>query len=833
VVDSNPVSDKSVGASRHLPLLLLLFIGSGCSALIYEIVWFQLLQLVIGSSAVSLGVLLGTFMGGMCLGSLLLPRLISVSRHPLRVYALLEVGIGFIGLGLLLVIPWVGQFYLQSLAHGVTSLILRAVLCSICLLPPTILMGATLPAIARWMESNREGLSQLGFFYGANIAGAVCGCLLTGFYLLRVHDLVVATGVAFTINVAVALVSLCVAAAAKYEAASVEVQRGEWAKNKMSYVVIGLSGFTALGAEVIWTRQLSLMLGASVYTFSIILAVFLVGLCFGSSIGSMVTRLYTNARLALGICQLGLAIAIYWSCYALTESLPYWPIDPSLPTSPWLIFQLDLMRCFWVSFPATCLWGASFPLALAVAAGGNQDTGKLVGSVYAANTIGAILGSLVFSLFAIGWLGTQQAQWVTTAITLVSAWLMLGPVMLEAWTLGRTEGPSGTSGAEPRQHRMWIVPLVIVTFSACVLLGRMSPTPDGLIAYGRNLPSYSGVSGQYEDLPEFLYVGEGMNASIAVSEFNEHSRNFHVSGKVVASSEWQDMRLQRMLGHLPALLHSEPKSVLIVGCGAGVTAGSFVVHPSIERIVICEIEPLIPQTAGKFFGEENHHVVEDPRVEIIFDDARHFIATTDEKFDIITSDPIHPWVKGAAALYSKEYFEKCQARLNPGGIVTQWVPLYETSEAAVKSELATFFEVFPDGTVWSNEYDGQGYDIVLLGHPDPIVIDPDQCQERCEQTDHEKVLKSLDDVGFQGALGLLETFAGRGTELQPWLENAQLNIDRNLRLQFLAGLGLNTYQADEILNSMLVYYEYPEGLFQGEGPYSKLLENYLRGLEQE
>ena len=171
---------------RFLPLLLLLFVGSGCAALIYEIVWFQLIQLVIGSSAVSLGVLLGTFMGGMCLGSLLLPRFVSPEQHPLRVYAMLEAGIGVLGLIVLVAVPLVGGAYTATAMHGLLGILLRGVVCAICLLPPTLLMGATLPAIARWVETTPAGVSWLGFFYGSNIAGAVFGCLLAGFYLLRV-----------------------------------------------------------------------------------------------------------------------------------------------------------------------------------------------------------------------------------------------------------------------------------------------------------------------------------------------------------------------------------------------------------------------------------------------------------------------------------------------------------------------------------------------------------------------------------------------------------------------------------------------------------------------
>ena len=194
--------------SRYLPSLLLLFVGSGCAALIYEIVWLQLLQLVIGLTTISLGVLLGTFMGGMCLGSWLLPRFVSPRHHPLRVYAVLELAIGVIGIAVLFAMPSISQVYAANAKHG---LWIRCAVAAVCLLPPTLLMGATLPAISRWVEATPQGVSWLGFFYGGNIAGAVCGCLLAGFYLLRVHDMATATYVAAAINGAVAMVALVIA----------------------------------------------------------------------------------------------------------------------------------------------------------------------------------------------------------------------------------------------------------------------------------------------------------------------------------------------------------------------------------------------------------------------------------------------------------------------------------------------------------------------------------------------------------------------------------------------------------------------------------------------
>src|SRR5438309_9046132 len=196
---------------RYLPALVVLFIGSGCAALIYEIVWFQLLQLVIGSSSISLGILLGTFMGGMCLGSLLLPRFVSADQHPLRVYGSLEFGIGVLGVVILFGMPLIGGLYAASAGEGMTSVFVRAIVAGICLLPPTMLMGATLPAISRWVNATPEGVSWLGYFYGGNIAGGVAGSVAAGFYLLRVHDVAYATFVGVAINSTVALIAFLLA----------------------------------------------------------------------------------------------------------------------------------------------------------------------------------------------------------------------------------------------------------------------------------------------------------------------------------------------------------------------------------------------------------------------------------------------------------------------------------------------------------------------------------------------------------------------------------------------------------------------------------------------
>jgi len=786
-------TSTETGLDLQRLLLLLLFAGSGCSALIYEIVWYQLLQLAIGSTAVSLGILLATFMGGLCIGSYLLPRYLPRARmHPIMVYAVIEAGIALFGLAQLVLIPLVDDLYVAGARSGAPGMVLRAVICAIALLPPTILMGASLPAIVRWARGGSNNASWWGMLYGANTLGAVAGSLLAGFYLLRLYDIYVATFAAAAINLTVAVLSLLLARGQSVEDVSeAAIVTGDETKRDWPVLIaIACSGASALGAQIIWTRLMGLMYGATVYAFSIILGVFLVGLALGTAFGSMIVR-HVAARAALGWCLILCSLGMCWTAWTISYSLPFWPIDPLLSPGPSYTFQLDLVRSVWAMLPPLLCWGAAFPLAFDAAKAG-RDPGRTVGGVYAANTLGAIAGALAVSLVLVPVLGSVASQRLMLAVTVVGGLVMLLPPLLQ----------------EDKWQRS-----VVLTFALCALAifgWRIAPVPGELIAYGRRMVSELGYS-------TVLYTGEGRNSSIAITRWNANgARQFHVSGKVEASSLGMDMRLQRMLGHIPALMHPNPKSVLIVGFGAGVTSGSFTRYPSINRIRICEMEPLIPPTTTEWFGDDNYRVAQDKRTQITYDDARHFVRTTKETFDIITSDPIHPFVKGSAALYSKEYFEMVKAHLNDGGIVTQWVPLYESDEASVKSEIATFFEVFPGAMVFANTSNGQGYDVVLVGQKNPAQkIDMDAINKKLTSLAYAPVLQSLQQATIPSAASLFATYAGSDADLKPWLADAAINHDYDMRLQYLAGLALNANHADEIYRKMLALAKPPRGQFTG------------------
>jgi len=801
-------------ASGVLFVALFLLAGSGCAALIYEIVWLQLLQLVIGASAISLGLLLAAWMGGLCLGSALLARFVPDSHHPLRVYALLELGIGIFGLIALPAVPLVGRIYLAGAVPGTSGLVLRGLVAAFCLLPPTLLMGGSFPAIARCAGTSRRGVAWTGYFYSANIAGGVVGCLVAGFYLLRIFDMAVATWTAAAINAIVAVVAWSLSRRPLAQTSTATRDAAAAPRNSLPryrilvFFVIGLSGLTALGAEVVWTRLLSLLLGATVYTFAIILAVFLIGLWAGSAAGSSLVRRLSSATAGLAVCQMLLAFAFTWTAYTLAHSLPYWPVDPWLSLDPWFNFELDLMRCVWAVLPAALLWGASFPLAVAAATSREDDAARPSGAVYAANTAGGIAGALACSLWLIPVMGSRDTQKILIGLCIVSA---------ATATAAATDGMRRV--ARRFVPRVAVAAVGGVLFAALVgwgLISTVGDVPWQMLAYGRRMAPIVRAFDLYDraNPTKVLFRGEGVNSSVVIAE-RAGQRQFFVSGKAEASTAILDMRLERMMGHLPALFHSKPRSVLVVGFGAGVTSGSLTKYPDVEDLVICELEPFIPPASDRYFKKENYGVLHDPRVRMVYDDARHYVFTTRDKFDVVTTDPIHPWVKGTSVLYSKEYYEMVKHRLNPGGVVAQWLPIYDSDPETIKTELATFFSVFPDGTVWSNNLNGDGFDLVLIGQLDPGPINVDGLQARLDLPSYAGVVQSVGAVGFHSAVELLATYAGRAADLRPLLADAQINEDINMRLQYIAGLGLNSMAYQRTYRDILQFRQFPKGLLTG------------------
>ena len=449
--------------------------------------------------------------------------------------------------------------------------------------------------------------------------------------------------------------------------------------------------------------------------------------------------------------------------------------------------------------------------------------------------MGAIAGALVFSLLVIPAIGTAGAERALIGLAAAAAAAALLPLLGPAPQKVRLSGAAALAAA---------------LVSAGWLAWRVTPVPWQVVAFGRQSaswlgPSATGIGKTLSREPgkaeiSCTYFGEGISDSVAVTLANGGVRSFHAAGKIQASTLTSDMRVQRMLGHIPALVHKQPESILVVACGAGVTAGTFVLHPDVKRIVICDIEPLVPTRVAPQFGRENYHVVdgiarENPhtvngkQVEVVYDDGRHFLRTTQEKFDVISSDPLDPWVKGCSALNSVEYYQMCRDHLKPGGNVCIWIPLHQSNLETTKSVIATFFQVFPHGILWSNEREGEGFDAVLFGEVEPSVVDVDELQQRLDRPDHLLVKQSLREVGFGEKENRVGRRAGgsRGSDRPAGdVHRAGALAERlaagcpdqprpHRHLQYLAGLWLNSYMGEQILASILEQYSFPDETFVG------------------
>jgi spermidine synthase len=526
------------------------------------------------------------------------------------------------------------------------------------------------------------------------------------------------------------------------------------------------------------------LFGATVFAFAIILAVFLAGLGIGSAVAAGALRRGLVPLRGLAWSQVLLVPAILLAAFLLSRVLPY--ASPSANTPVDALHGMHVLRAIDVILPSAVLWGMSFPLALAAINQAGGDPGRSSGLVYAANTVGAILGALLVSFWAIPTFGTRWAQQGLVVLAGVSA-----AVLFHGARTG-TEREAARSG--------WEIPPAWALAAACIAAATLPGLSQVFLAHGRYI-------WWVDPRDRYPYVSEGASSTVAVHIAPDGYKNFHVSGRVEATNNPNDLRTERLIGHLTGLLHPRPQSVLVVGLGGGVSAGALSLYPEMKRLVICEIEPRVVGAAQEF-AAENYGVLSDPRVEIVFDDARHFLATTREKFDVITSDPIHPWVRGNSILFSREYYEIVKARLTPGGIATQWVPLYETSELAIQIQMNTFVHAFPSGTVWNTAITGRGYDVVLVGGAEPLRIDVDQIEKRIRN--NPQLYRSLREVKISNAIDLLATYGTRGADMKRWLEGVPVNRDFSLKLEYISGLALNAGEADPIYAHMIAGRRYPD-----------------------
>ncbi|HEX6853532.1 MAG TPA: fused MFS/spermidine synthase [Candidatus Polarisedimenticolaceae bacterium] len=752
-----------------------LFVLSGMAGLIYQVVWSRSLVPVFGVTAFAVSTVLVSFMGGMALGAALLGKRADRAKRPLRMFAMLEAGIGLYALALPLLLRLVDlaysavftsidSFFLKSLVRFVFSLSL--------LLVPTVLMGATLPALGQGLLRRKETLGEgIGLLYFVNTLGAAFGTWIAGFVLLPYLGLTRTTAVAFVLNATVAIVAWRLDAARgeeeAAESAAISVEPSEPACDPPSWplwVAFG-SGLCALAFEVAWFRVLVLVFGSTVYSFSAMLSVFLLGLAVGSLLmGRWVDRAAHPARM-LALTQGAVALSALLGCL-FVNAMPGFFL--SVLSSVGIDFSGMNLTKMVLSFLTLLLpglaFGANFPVAVRLADLGGVGTGTRIGRVYAWNTVGAILGSFGAGFVLLPWIGME---WTLRGVIVLAALLAFGSVVAERGALVmRWAAPMG---------------LALVTIVALALTGpRWDRTLLGAGVYfepekflGPDGPSTAGVVADYT----LKTYTEGYNETILSFE-SPVGKFITVNGSTTASDHFEDMFSQRMLGHLPMALHpGKVGKAAIVGLGAGVTAGAAALYP-IDELVGLEIERGVFE-ASRFFSDVNHGLLDNPKLRVVIDDGRNFLKLTSERFDVISSAPNFPSLTGSGGLYSRDFFEVAKSRLTPGGTMCQFAPVWRMRSEDVKTIAGSFADVFPHVRVFST-----GVSLVMLGRMEPFPpVDMDEIARRVSDP---AVKESLERIGVRGPVELLSFFQMDEHGLRRWAGDAPRNTDDRPRTEFFA-----------------------------------------------
>jgi len=698
--------------------LLALFFLSGVSALIYEICWVRQATLTFGVSIYAYSAVLTAYMGGMALGGYLIGRQADRVARPLRLFAWLQVGMA--GLGLLAPFALQGLTALyatavRQLTPGLAALTaLRLGMALLALTPPAVCIGATLPVMSRAYarHSGRVG-RDVGGLYAANTLGSVLGCALTAVFLMRVLGLRETIFLAAAINLVVAAVAWRLTGSGhgqetgpspKRTGPSPKAVRPRPGPTRARRAVTppsptpatlrfvlwayALSGFVSLGYEVVWARIISLHTLGAIYSFSIMLAVYLSGLVVGSLIGTRWVERRRATAVHFGGLELGIGLLAILALFAFAQ-LPKLRLENFFAEySAAADMAFEGLLSFITLFPVTVLIGAVFPVVSSLyTAEQATGVGLKVAQVTALNTAGSILGSLLTGFLIIPALGLQRSA-------LVLAALNLGIGFAAVWCVNGW-------GTDKRiaWRRLAAAAVLIVAIIAAVLL----PPP-------RYLGYWQGIADQ------LIFYKEGVETTVAVFAPSAQNPKFStVNGRVEVPTDVLSMRAFYLLGHLPPLLRPDARNGLMLSFGNGIATGALSTHqiPSIE---VVELAPEMVQAAQTYAGE-NRNVLQYPGLRIHVEDARNFLLQTDRQYDVITTDATHPSNASSWTLFTSEFYRQVKGHLAPGGVFLQWVPLHSMAIADYLSVLRTFQSVFPNATLW---YTGGSHTLVLAT-PEPLT----------------------------------------------------------------------------------------------------------------
>lgn len=782
------------------------FFLSGAAALILQVLWTRMLGHVLGASALAVSTVLTVFMGGLALGSHLAGRNVSRIRRPLVVFAALEAGVGLYGLlvpTLLEALPAVQGAWIQSLGDGRWGYaLLRFLLACVVLIVPTTAMGATLPVLAEAVVRRVDRMAEkTGQLYAANTFGAVFGALAAGFWLIPTYGLSKTVFIAAGIDLGVAafvLVAFSLGKGRLLVEGRRELTPGERllqfepslrvvasdAERTRALWLLALSGATAMVLEVLWTRAVGVVIGASTYAFTLILVTFLVGLAVGAAAVSRVVGRLRDPVLRLGQVELTAGLLSLLAALVI-DRLPLWlhsvTRDETLTDGG--LYAAHFFMTGAVTLPATLALGAVLPLVLIIvspppgqggvpeagAAGVDEPhAGAIVGSAYALNTLGAIIGSFAGGFVILPLLGVEAGlEWAGLSLCGLGLFLLKDRIRSRSW-------------------EVW------VGVGACLLV-LTGPRWDierwtaGMFRFylARDVYEYG-----WSSSTDIIYHRDGVATTVTVGQYRGRDDGLGVVLKVngkVDASDIGDMPTQVLSGLLPVLLHPAPKDVLVIGYGSGVTPGALLQAP-INRLWVAEIESAVYEAANTHFAHVNHRPFNDSRARLVVDDGRNFLLTRPQNYDLIVSEPSNPWMSGAASLFTLDFFEVAKRRLKPDGIFLQWLQLYELSTPSINALVRTFHTAFPHVLIFTP--DPHSNDTFLIGSRFPLRVERERVAGWMKDPKVQEELRRARVFEPDDLVGLF--FLGE-TKLPPLIGSGPLNTDDNALIEFQAPKDLLKY----------------------------------------
>lgn len=746
------------------PLILALFFCSGLSGLVYEVLWTRRLTLTFGHSVLAASTVVTAYMLGLAAGSLWAGRRAdraTASRGTfLTTYAWLEIGIALWAGGSPWLLIGIDQLWFSLAASGWTSLWLwlAAFLAALAALtPPTFLMGATLPVLSRALvgESRQLGRS-LSWLYGVNTLGACAGAGLAGWFLLPGLGLTTSLLITAGLNLGLGALAWLLGWAWPGQPASPPTLREEIAASSptaLAAPAMALAGLASMALQLGWMRAMAQLLGSSVYAFSTTLAVFLAGLGLGGALFSLLpsSRRPRSWHLGLTLALTGLAAA---GSYLVIDWLPGLALQLHRMVRPDILGTVAPTAGLagLVILPPTLLMGLALPLASALEAHRRDALGRGLSAVYSANTAGCIAGAALAGLVAIPFLGVQ--------LTLKLAALAYLAAALLVW---------------PRAWPALLPGLAVLILPAWNL---------ALIANGPGVYSdFLARARSTNTLRPPAFYRDGLSSTVTVNVYGPNEQALRVNGKVDASLGLPDMQTMLLLGYIPAAYHVGLRKAVVIGLGSGFSLRALANLSALERLDCVELEPAVVE-AGRYWAGYNGRVLEDPRLRMHLTDGRTFIQASREKYDLIASEPSNPWIAGVANLYTREFYLSCVQRLEPGGIMAQWVQLYGLSQQDLHSVLRTFFEVFPHGAVWQTS----SGDLLLLGSLTPLPFDLARLEKLSAASP--AIRRDLAAIQLYRPAMLLGHYLGERDPFYAAFRAAPRNTDDRPRLEFTAPFGL-------------------------------------------